>query len=317
LGTSGLSGSDSFFAAGGDSLKAVAFALDLSEQLEQEIETTLVSNTETFGDLTRAIETGAAATSFAARLIRDGDPASASVFTINDRRRYEILAPQLQSTYRVWNLDVFGIPKNDLSSLSGFTLEELAEVFAGSVLAVDPKGPWNLVVFCKSACLAIETARVLQRRSGQACKLTLIDAFFGEYIATPWVHAKRLFDFGPGYYFKKVAHRFGLSRWKADAEDVPIEQHIAVMEMSGDDKTMRDRFNQLCMTYDIAPYDGPLTLVASREFRHNSRVSSMKLAAQGLEVVIVDGLHLNLFQPKPNKRGLAQAIDAEVLGHRA
>lgn len=312
LSASGLVAQDNFFAVGGDSLKAVHFALDLSDRLSCEVKASLIANADTFADLALRLSSGEFQSGFAARLIKGGGPNAVPVFTINDRRRYEILSPQLSADCRIWNLDIYGLADGTLPDLQTFDLADLAEAFADQVMAADPQGPWHLMAFCKSACLAIETARVLQARTGCTCGLILIDAFFTEFLPTPRVHVLRLFDFGPGYYARKIMNRFGLASWDARAEDVPIEVHAAALQMTGDQGALRARFNRLCVIYQIEPYDGPVTLVASKEFRHNSRASSTKLAARGLAVEIVDGLHLTLFQPKPNGLALSDVLDGIV-----
>lgn len=310
LHTPHLGGADSFFASGGDSLRAVHLALLLEERLGCDIRPTLITNAATFGDIAQAICTGQNHSAFAARLIREGMPTETPVFTFNDRVRYEMLAPQLASGAPVWNLDLFGLTEGELSGLDRFALQELAEVFADAVLAIQPTGPWRLIGFCNSACPVIEVARVLQTRTGQVSALLLIDAFFAEFLPTPRVHLGRLLDFGPAYALGKIAGRFGRR-----VGDIPDRRRAALLEQSNPERgQILQRFRDLCAAYEVTPYHGPVTLFVSRELRHNSRVSILRLAAGGLRVHDVAGLHLSVFQAKNGKRGLAQAIDAELAG---
>ena len=94
----------------------------------------------------------------------------------------------------IWPLLLVGVSNGRLDS---FTIEQLSVVLANKVLAAHPTGRWRLAACCRCTCLAAETARILQRRTGKVCGLILIDAFFTEYLPTPWVHFMRLVDFGP------------------------------------------------------------------------------------------------------------------------
>lgn len=311
LSTKGLSGRDSFFASGGDSLLAVHYALELGEKLDLNIKTTLVANADTFEEIAQAIESGNAHTSFAAKLVRDGSPDEAPIFTFNDRRRYELLAPQLSTKAQIWNLNIFGLPSQSEFPLDGFTLQQMAELFADRVLAVHPSGPWRLLAFCQSACLAVETARVLEARTGKVASLFLVDAFFREFFPTPSVHLKRLLTFGPAFYGRKVMRRLGL-RASDETLDVPNENNSAVLSKSEEDTKLRKCFDDVCWSYQITPYDGPVTLFISQELRHHDRKSCKELAAQGLTVRLVDGMHMTLFQPRAGNDGLALAIDSEL-----
>ncbi len=216
----------------------------------------------------------------------------------------------------VWNLDLFGLKAQDLSAPDAFTMQEVAEKFADAIMVVQPLGPWRIAAFCQSACLAIEVARVLAARTQRTSRLMLIDSFFSEYLPTPKVHLGRLLDFGPSYFLEKALSRFGMQTREAASEDIPDQLRDEIRAASKNDRNaLRKRFSELCNVYQVTPYDGPINLFISKEFRHNSLVSVVRLASQGLTTQIVERKHLNLFQAKENEQGLAEAFDIELAKH--
>jgi len=150
----------------------------------------------------------------------------------------------------------------------------------------------------------------LQARTGSQSHLVLVDAFFSEFLPTPRVHFRRFLDFGPGHYLAKALRKLGLRAGAQEGDDVPVQSGNPRARLSANDQAMHQRFDTLCWTYPVTRYPGPVTLIVSKEMRHNSQASQQQLAGPNPTVEVVDGLHMTVFQPKASGRGLAQAVDA-------
>lgn len=308
----GIAGEDGFFAAGGDSLHAIRYALALSERFGMDVRTSLVTNSDSFAAIARMIAKGKGQSAFRMRTVREGRPGTTPLVTLNDSRRYEVLAPQMAATCPIQNLNMFGITEDLLDDVENFELAELAAIFADEIERSDPTGPWRLVAFCQHGALAIEIARFLQHRSGLPPTLLLIDTFFTEHNPTRRVQLMRLIEMGPLYYLRKIPRRFGRTPEQIVLDRMPTEERITLVEKGSGNELFYRRYQEHFARYRPDPYDGAVTLFVSREFRHTSRTSARRLAGERLRIRDVNGLHRSLFDPGNGDGGLAEHLNAEI-----
>lgn len=302
LNTSGLTDDDNFFAAGGNSLLAVQFALGLSDRLAADISSSLVFKAGSFLELAQLISDDAEPAMASLRLLRAGTSTDKQVFTINSTGEYAKLTKHFDANLSIQNLNIFGLTLALQDRLKSYELKEIAEYFAKEILKEQPDGPWPLVAYCQDGCLAVETARVLKERTGKPAELLLIDTFFTDHRKTV---AMRFRDLG-----WKLS---GLMRRRKNRTTTP-QTSIEPRQLSKKqqfDVELRRRFEEHFMHYKPEPVDAAVTLFVSSEWRGVRLDMVRAMASNGLNLRYVDGRHNELFAEE-NAPKLVSALESAL-----
>ncbi len=310
LQTRGLTADDNFFAVGGTSLFAVQFALALSDRLGVEMSSTLIFNTDTFGNVAEVIASGRGHAAAALKLLRKGTGDSNPIFTVNSTGNYIALCEHLAPELDIYNANIFGLTNDMGDALDSYSLEDIAARLADQIVGAKANGPWRLMAYCQDGCLAAEIARNLQARSESTCSLLLIDTFFTDHRATLSMKLRRMRDLRPADLLQKLGHKFGRKR-PGKAKATPAARLAALKQKTHRDKRLYARFTQHFMTYAPEPIEAPVTLCISREWRNANLSSVRHLAGPSLEIRHIEGLHNSLFQPQAI-RGLATAMNDAI-----
>jgi acetoacetyl-CoA synthetase len=185
----GLGANDDFFAAGGDSLAAVAVCAGIERDLDVVLPVSTLLSAGTPRLLAREIE--------AARARRERDsltqirsgrrPALAIVHGMHgDVFLTRKLAGLLSERRRVYGLRAKGLAEGEapLGSVAAMAAHYLA-----ALLHTEPNGPYLLGGYCGGTIVAYEMAQQLTRAGATVAGLVLLDPPISEEFA-PWLHGR-------------------------------------------------------------------------------------------------------------------------------
>lgn len=311
LKTSGVSAQDNFFVLGGNSLLAVQFALLMSERLDLELNSTLIFNTRTFGEVAETIASGRSEAASPLRLLRSGAEDTAPLFTINAIGAYTRLSDHLAPDTAVHNLNLFGLTNELIDRVDTLSLQDLAQRFADAVLEARPTGPWRLMAFCQDGCLAVEIGRILQARNQGSCSLLLIDTFFLDHKFNLRMLVSRAIDMGPSYFFQKLRNRIFGKPPDQKPKEISVEQRAAQLEKSQNDGRLYRRYMEFFMSYQPTAFEGPVVLFVSTEWRHVRLNGIRDMARNGLVVKDLPGRHGAIFSQQTLPI-LAKSVDGAL-----
>jgi non-ribosomal peptide synthetase component F/thioesterase domain-containing protein/acyl carrier protein len=159
-----------FFAAGGDSLKAIAFMMELERSLGQELPLSLISETQTFSGLCAALQEQRTTQYVPVVLLKTGEGPPPVFFIHGLGGNVAELFPIARSM--AYPGPVFGIQARGLAprDVPHTTVEAMAIEYLGEIKARQPRGPYYLCGYSFGGLVAFEMARRLSA-SGDAIGL--------------------------------------------------------------------------------------------------------------------------------------------------
>jgi non-ribosomal peptide synthetase component F/thioesterase domain-containing protein/acyl carrier protein len=166
---------DDFFDAGGNSLKAIAFMLDLERALGLELSLTLITEAPTFAGLCDALREHSATRYVPLVVLKPGD-GSPPVFIIHHLGGN--VAGLFPMTRRMtWPGAVIGIQARGLDGQEPphATVEAMAAEYLNSVKARQPDGPYYLCGYSFGGLVAFEMARRLWESGHEVALVGLFD----------------------------------------------------------------------------------------------------------------------------------------------
>lgn len=175
LSREGLGPNDNFFDLGGDSLASVRAALQLEEILGFELPAALIHQAPTARSLARSLvfaRPGAERHLSRLHAGGDGRPLFCLADLFGQPFNYLSLARRLGA-----RRPVFGVSPGPLQAafMVDGDIARLTQGYADEILAVRPQGPWLIAGYSAGGLLALELARILERRGGEV-RLILLDA---------------------------------------------------------------------------------------------------------------------------------------------
>ncbi len=231
---------------------------------------------------------------------------------------YQGLAKNLPEDQPVYTLQPPGLDGQETRHRS---IQEMAAHYVKEIQRVQPQGPYHILGTCFSNAVALEIGNQLDEKGETIDKLFIIDSapvhLFGNDESGKNKTFSRFYDMLKRGDFQrikdKLTRRF-LSRPEKTATIEKIE--------SESEKNLRltiDALNKMYANYHWKPYDGKIIFIRSTEFQNrNDKKYHLtqwnKLAKKGIELHVVEGHHISLFE-EPEVKGLAEKV-SEVLGVR-
>jgi amino acid adenylation domain-containing protein len=255
--------------------------------------------------------------------------ARAPLIAINNTGIYYALSKRLGPDQPFISLQLFdpSLPDAQLPR----TLEGIAAGYAQLIRRVQPAGPYALLGWCVAGTLAFEVARQLAAAGQTVSQLVLFDT-----LAPGWLQRlswHRAYLAGYSYRFKLIAADWART-WRGE---LPLSGFIAnrtiVKKLLGRrtpaaadggepqlhrplspeqyDQWLLQYLEEAAASYQPRPYPGRMTL-----FRSSQEPAGMFLDPRmgwgdfvegGMEVVVIEGDHFNIFQ-EPNVSRIAQRI---------
>ena len=166
---------DDFFDSGGDSLKAIAFVLELERALGLEISLTLINEAPRFDQLCQALRERRAPSSTPLVILKPGD-GSPPVFFIHGigGNVVEILPTARRVTYAgaVIGIRARGVVRGEVPHTS---IESMAGDYLREIKERQPSGPYYLCGYSSGGLAAFEIARRLSARGDEVGLVGLFD----------------------------------------------------------------------------------------------------------------------------------------------
>ena len=224
---------------------------------------------------------------------------------------YQSLAKNLPENQPVYTLQPPGL---DGQGTRHRSIQEMAAHYVQEIQQVQPQGPYQILGTCFSNAVALEISNLLSAKGVSVEKLFIIDSapvhLFGNDESGKKKTFSRFYDMlkrGDFHRIKdKVTRRF-LSR---------PEKSVTIKKTESEsEKNLRltiDSLNNMYADYHWQPYDGKIIFIRSTEFHHRTDkkyhlTQWNKLAKKGIELHIVAGHHISLFE-EPEVQGLADKI---------
>ncbi len=291
---------DDFFESGGDSLKAITFALELERVLGLEISLTLISETPRFSELCQALRERRAPGSTPLVTLKAGGGLP-PVFFIHGvgGNLVEILATARRLTYggAVIGIRARGVVRGEKPHTS---IEAMAEDYLREIKQRQPNGPYYLCGYSSGGLAAFEIARRLSESGDEVGLVGLFDTTMSpvRWPLQTWlaIGARRMARFAA------ALRTVSIRRWPATLRKSAEHRRawrlsISAARLIG----IRVAASALFASARYQPgfYRGELTLFspARREPGLPSLESIWRQHARSVVVVDTPGTHLTMLSP--------------------
>ena len=248
-----------FFEAGGDSLKAIAFMMELERSLGLELSLSLVSETQTFSGLCEALRQRRTTRYVPLVLLKAGEDSSPVFFVHGLGGNVAELFPIARSmTYPgpVYGIQARGLAHQDSPHT---TVEAMAVEYLREIKARQPRGPYYLCGYSFGGLVAFDMARRLRESGEEIGLLGLFDTMPSSLI---WP-----------FHVWLAATRRRMVRFGHTATDAPLRTWPAALWQAGNRAcgTLRNHLAQR------QPDDPPLP-----GFLQSAPANILKVAASAL-----------------------------------
>lgn len=199
-------------------------------------------------------------------------------------------------------------------------IEDMAAFYIQEIKQVQSNGPYHILGTCFSNAVALEMAKQLRGQGEEIAKLFIIDSAPVHLLGNipnnkKLTTLKRFWGLvrrGDLYRIKqKISNRFKSTNKRLERlEKIKPEKDLREMIES-----LNGAYNQ----YNWSPFSGKIDFIRSSEFHNRSDKKYHlqqwnKLAKNGLDIHVVPGHHLTLFE-EPEVQGLAQKLEACLREH--
>jgi len=289
---------DDFFQLGGDSLAALSTLARIEMELDTGLPAQALFTARTvrgLAALVRAVRQGGAAAGRTVLLdpIQPGG-GRPPLFFVGANLLLPPLAEALGQDQPLWSLNIFGLQPPD-GSVPDLDVPGIASRYIAEMKSISPSGPYYIAAYCMDAKIAYEMARQLHASKENVPFLGFLDGVWAPQSGARAVgrHLQNLRHFGPAYLRHKLRQK--LRQWRIDAR-LALSRLQAGRTGAGRSSAVRnalfvDAFYRACDRYAPAPYEGPITLYLSWEWRAMRLCSLSELAAGDLAVREVPGFH--------------------------
>ena len=315
---------DNFFEIGGDSIRSIQI---ISKAQEQNIEIAphhifeyqTIYELGTF--LENADQSNKENTNWASLVPLKKEGTKTPLFCIHSGGAhvffYRGLAKYMEADQPLYALQPAGLNNENYLHSS---IKDMASFYISEIQKQQPKGPYYILGTCFSNAVGLEIANQLVLAGESIGRLIIVDSG-PQYLLgaterggkrTTRRFVKMIKEKNWVGIRKKLRNRYIRTKQKALS---PLENE--------QEKNLRltiNSLNQLYHHYTWKPFDGKITFIRSTEFANrtdkNIHLTQWnKLAKKGLEVHVVDGHHLTLFE-EPEVKGLAQKINSCLIDEK-
>lgn len=313
LGKSPIGVHDNFFQLGGRSLFALRLLAQISKQWDVDLSPDSIIQHPTIAGLARLIHKGGNAEEWSCIVpIRAGGNL-APLFCIHAGGAHVFFYRNLAQCLHP-NQPVYAIQPKGLDGHSPYhtSIEEMAIFYIQEIKKIQPQGPYSLLGTCFSNTVVLEMAGRLAHAGDKVGLMAIIDS--GPAFLSPQSpHGEQK----PLRRFLSMAIK---GNWRGIQKKIlsrffgvyPTLENVAESWEDPRLLPMIKAMNKMYDNYIWRPYPGKITLIRSTEF-HRRRDKKFhvqqwsKLAGEGLEVYVVPGHHLSLFE-FPEVQGLAKQL---------
>lgn len=317
FGYSPIGVNDNFFEIGGKSL----LAMQLFSKLEQELDCILPPMTlmqhPTIAELSKLIQGEAAAEAWSTIVPLRASGSKRPLFCIHAGGAHVFFYNGL-TKYLSADQPVYAIQPQGLDGKEEFhlTIEEMAAHYIKEVQKVQTEGPYQLLGTCFSNAVCLEMA-IQMERLGLEVSMYIVDSAPAHLIplekSKPVQRFIRILqDQNWSLLYRKLRRRFFI-----------VKKKVVVKKESDAQRRLREMINSLntlYAAYTWKPFGGKITLIRSTQFANKEgkkfHLTQWKsLAKGGLEVHVVEGRHLTIFE-EPAVQGLAEQLEECMDGAR-
>ncbi len=191
------------------------------------------------------------------------------------------------------------------------SIEDMAKDYLLAIRSVQPKGPYNILVYCFSVAVGHEMLIQLTK-AGETANLIVMDT-----MTDPWKldTNSRLRMRIKSFAKRLMSHPVETVQGMVKDRMIQIRLKLRKMIAEGDDKALaqlNDNLARICSFYTWRPHQQKITLLLTEKSEEsiNKEVieSWKKVALGGVEITPVTGNHINLFA-EPEVAGVAEKID--------
>jgi amino acid adenylation domain-containing protein len=222
---------------------------------------------------------------------------------------YHNLAKHLGNTQPVYALQPKGLDgANDFHR----SIENMAEYYISEMKKVQPEGPYSLLGTCFSNAVVLEMTHQLKAEGEEVAMLTIVDS-------GP-AHLSSAKIRGEKQTTKRLANMVQKGNWKGIQKKlkhraIRIKQKLVAPLQNDQERHLQqtiNSLNNLYKFYNWKPFDGKVHFIRSSEFAQRPDKEFhlrqwQKLAKKGVDVHVVEGHHLTLFD-EPEVQGLANHL---------
>ncbi|HEX8173617.1 MAG TPA: amino acid adenylation domain-containing protein [Pyrinomonadaceae bacterium] len=337
LGISPIGIDDNFFELGGDSLLAVSMLLEVQDSLGKNIPLSSLIHEATIEHLARVIDSHVPEKRWSSLVEIQTEGERTPIFFMHpiggEVFGYGTLARYLGNAHPFYGIQARGLdgmeePFTDMRAMASYYVE--------IVRSVQPRGPYILGGYSLGAVIAFEMAHQLQESGEEIALLAVLDEeapgstpvgigparILNTALNLPYWLADHVFKRPPREvsadikrHLKRVGRnlfsRIGPLRVEAHREN--LEDVLDVALLPDNHRRVSEALFQSLSGYEARSYKGRVTLFRTRAqpvFRALGRDKGWKeLAASGVEIRIVPGNHLNMYD-EPHVRALAREVKA-------
>jgi amino acid adenylation domain-containing protein len=223
---------------------------------------------------------------------------------------YKPFAEHLRSDTPVYSFQPEGL--DGKTQMSG-NIVEMSSKYIAEMKKIQPNGPYQILGTCFSNAVALEMANQLLKGGDRVENLFIIDSapvhLFGNKEEQGNQTIQRFLDMLKRGDFSRIKSKlsrrlFGQKQWNSPIKDATESDHVLKATISA--------LNKMYADYDWKPFKGSIHFIRSSEFnarkdKNYHLVQWKKLAKDGLNVDVVEGHHLTLFQ-EPEVQGLASKV---------
>jgi thioesterase domain-containing protein/acyl carrier protein len=300
-----------FFEAGGDSLKAITFMMELERALRVELSVTLINEAPTFGGLCSALREHRA-TSHAPLVLLKAGEGLPPVFVVHGvgGNVVELFPVARRMPYQG---AVIGIQARGLAGQAPphASVEEMAIAYLKEIKARQPHGPYHLCGYSFGGLVAFEMARRLEESGDEIGLVGLFDTMMSpvRWPLRAWLSiARRRMVALPAAVLRACGRFWRRVRGRADSPEGP---HAPSFLKSAPASVLKVAASALMASARYRPgfYRGELTLFTptGREPGLPSLESIWRRHARALAIVEIPGVHATMLSP-PNAEAAAAAL---------
>ncbi len=317
---------ENFFELGGTSLLAVRLFARIEQDLKRNLPPVTLFQHPTIRGLAQVLESDGSAEAWSALVPIRASGRKEPLFCIHAGGGhvffYNALASHLDPDRPVYAVQPVGLDGSE--SAFQENIEEMARHYVAEMRSVQPTGPYYILGTCFSNAVGFEMAKMLRAAGETVAPLIIVDSAVIDLGLAPEEVRREQSVKQSKSRLGRLLHRYRHDPLAAIRQTFRVRTRRAQLALekrliyfkSEQERNLRNvqkHLVKLYLNYEWSPYDGPITLIRSREFHDRPNLAYhltqwQALTKEELEVHIVPGRHDDLFD-EPHVQHLARTIN--------